>query len=58
MIAFFGIVAIVGILAIALDFMAMVNDPTPSMYHTGFTSLGLTMLIVGVIGAGCVFFLS
>lgn len=58
MIAFFGIVAVVGLLAILLDFMAMMNDPTPSMYHTGFTSLGLTMLIVGAIGAGCIFFLA
>lgn len=57
MIAFFGIVALVGALAIALDFAAMMNDPTPSMYHSGFTSLGLTLLIVGGIGAGCVFFL-
>lgn len=58
MIAVFGAVATIGFLAILLDLAAMANDPTPSMYHSGFTSLGLTLLVVGIVGAGCVYFLA
>jgi len=57
MIAFFGIVAIVGALSVLLDLAAMMNDPTPSLYHSGFTGFGLTLIVVGAVGAGCAFIL-
>ena len=56
MLLFFGLVAIVGLLLIFLDFAAMSNDPTPSQYSMGVAGFGVMMLIVGGIGAACVYF--
>lgn len=48
----FGIVAVIGLALVLLDIAAKANDPTPSLYNSGFTSIGIGLLVIGVVGAG------
>jgi hypothetical protein len=54
--AFFGIIAVVGIVWLMLESGAKYSSPAPSMYTT--SGNGWLLIIVGVIGALCVKFLS
>lgn len=56
MTAFFSIVAVVGVLWLILENGAKHGSPAPSMYQT--SGNGWFLVIVGVVGAVCVRFLS
>lgn len=56
MTAFFAIVAVVGVVWLMLESGAKYSSPAPSMYAT--SGNGWLLIIVGVIGALCVGFLS
>lgn len=51
-IVLFGIVGTIGAILILLDLAAMANDPTPSLYNSGFTAAGVVMLVISTGGAG------
>jgi hypothetical protein len=56
MTAFFGIVAVVGMVWLMLESGAKYSSPAPSMYAT--SGNGWLLIIIGVVGALCAGFLS
>lgn len=56
MISFFGIVAVVGLMWLLLEHGAKYSSPAPSMVST--SGNGWFLVIIGVVGALCVGFLS
>jgi hypothetical protein len=54
MIVFFGFVALLGLLLVVFDFTAMSVSTKPRLYTFGVSRFGFLMMLVGVVGAACV----